>query len=70
MGIDNGSGREWFKSSHSNGQSACLEISLLAGGRRIPVRDSKNPHGPTLLFQTAAWSAFITGLKRGSIPAG
>ncbi|MBP2404919.1 DUF397 domain-containing protein [Streptomyces syringium] len=70
MGIDDGSGTTWIKSSHSNGQSACLEVCFLAGGRSLPVRDSKNPHGPTLLFEAAAWSAFIASLKGGSIPAG
>ncbi|WP_370421175.1 DUF397 domain-containing protein [Streptomyces sp. QH1-20] len=66
-----GTGRNglvWRKSSYSGHQTDCIQV---ADGHpdQVPVRDSKNPHGPTLLFQTAAWSAFITGLKRGSIPA-
>ncbi|QWQ43176.1 DUF397 domain-containing protein [Streptomyces sp. YPW6] len=28
----------------------------------VPVRDSKNPTGPTLVVPAAAWSAFLTGL--------
>lgn len=28
----------------------------------VPVRDSKNPHGPKLLLRPEAWSAFLRGL--------
>ncbi|MGW1197660.1 DUF397 domain-containing protein [Streptomyces sp. NPDC002536] len=31
----------------------------------MPVRDSKNLHGPTLIFKVGAWSAFVTGVKEG-----
>ncbi|MDT0459265.1 methyltransferase domain-containing protein [Streptomyces sp. DSM 41527] len=29
----------------------------------VPVRDSKNPHGPTLLIPHATWSTFVDSLK-------
>lgn len=29
----------------------------------VPVRDSKNPDGPKLVFRTAAWSAFVDGVS-------
>ncbi|MFD3423606.1 DUF397 domain-containing protein [Streptomyces decoyicus] len=29
----------------------------------VPVRDSKNPHGPALLIPHQTWATFITGLK-------
>ncbi|MGY0059195.1 DUF397 domain-containing protein [Streptomyces sp. LZ34] len=29
----------------------------------VPVRDSKNPQGPTLLFPVTSWTAFITRLQ-------
>ncbi|WP_329127705.1 DUF397 domain-containing protein [Streptomyces caniferus] len=47
---------------------ACVEV---ADGHPalVPVRDSKNPHGPTLLIPDEAWAAFIAGLK-GACPAG
>ncbi|MFI1932559.1 DUF397 domain-containing protein [Streptomyces sp. NPDC020328] len=25
----------------------------------VPVRDSKNPHGPALVLPAAAWTAFV-----------
>jgi hypothetical protein len=34
------------------------------GGHRA-VRDSTNPTGPALVFTTAAWSAFTTGICAG-----
>ncbi|MEU2514192.1 DUF397 domain-containing protein [Streptomyces syringium] len=57
----------WRKSSHSGHQTDCIEVADGFTGL-MPVRDSKNPQGPTLLFEAGAWSAFITGLKAGSLP--
>ena len=53
----------WRKSSHSdpNGGS-CLEV-LDDYPPGIPVRDSKNPHGPALIFSATTWSAFVTAVK-------
>ncbi|MFF8290873.1 DUF397 domain-containing protein [Streptomyces sp. NPDC016309] len=55
---------EWRKSSYSGGDGAdCLEV---ADGHpdMIPVRDSKSPTGPVLVFRAAAWSSFVADLKR------
>ncbi|MEV6776004.1 DUF397 domain-containing protein [Streptomyces syringium] len=52
----------WRKSSYSGVQTDCIQITDCRLGL-VPVRDSKNPQGPTLLFEAAAWSAFITALK-------
>jgi len=55
----------WRKSTHSGGDGGdCLEVAD-GNPTLIPVRDSKNPHGPKLIFQTPAWSAFVADLKRG-----
>ncbi|MEU7278929.1 DUF397 domain-containing protein [Streptomyces sp. NPDC045431] len=54
----------WRKSTHSGGDGGnCLEV---ADGNPdiVPVRDSKNPHGPKLVFRAAAWSAFVAGVKQ------
>ncbi|WP_223775338.1 DUF397 domain-containing protein [Streptomyces sp. 135] len=53
----------WRKSSYSAGDGGdCLEV---ADGHPevVPVRDSKNPQGPKLMFPTVSWSAFVTHLK-------
>ncbi|MGW6916712.1 DUF397 domain-containing protein [Kitasatospora sp. NPDC054939] len=31
----------------------------------VPVRDSKDPSGPTLLFPAAAWRSFLSALDAG-----
>ncbi|MGP4004176.1 DUF397 domain-containing protein [Streptomyces sp. 8N706] len=56
-------GAVWRKSSYS-GQNGgdCVEVADGVPGV-VPVRDSKDPHGPALLFSTEAWSAFVTQLK-------
>ncbi|MDW6060263.1 DUF397 domain-containing protein [Streptomyces sp. FXJ1.4098] len=57
----------WYKSSYSGGnQAECLEVAR--GRADIPVRDSKNPHGPALVFEPPAWSAFVSAVKRGEFP--
>ncbi|MFI2611252.1 DUF397 domain-containing protein [Kitasatospora sp. NPDC018619] len=35
----------------------------------VPVRDSKDPHGPRLAFSSPAWDAFLTAIRRGEFPA-
>jgi hypothetical protein len=54
----------WRKSTYSGGQGGdCLEV---ADGHPavVPVRDSKNPHGPKLVFRASAWNPFVENLKR------
>ncbi|MEU6356908.1 DUF397 domain-containing protein [Streptomyces sp. NPDC047072] len=53
----------WRKSSYSGGDSGdCLEVDD-AARPFVPVRDSKNPGGPAVVFSGAAWSAFVGGLR-------
>ncbi|GAA4682619.1 DUF397 domain-containing protein [Streptomyces buecherae] len=61
----------WFKSSYSNNGGACVEVAanLAAAHGTVPVRDSKDPHGPTLAFDTTAWTAFVAGIKAGDFTA-
>ncbi|MFE3326738.1 DUF397 domain-containing protein [Streptomyces sp. NPDC059176] len=55
----------WRKSSYSGGEGGnCLEVADYHPGV-VPVRDSKNPDGPRLVFRAAAWSAFVADLKNG-----
>ncbi|PSR64265.1 MULTISPECIES: DUF397 domain-containing protein [Nocardia] len=55
-------GAEWFKSSHSQGTSECVEVAWLADGA-VGVRDSKHPTGPALIFAPADWDAFTSSVK-------
>lgn len=56
----------WFKSSYSGNGGQCIEVAANIPGA-VPVRDSKNPDGPALLFPAAAWSGFIGGVKDGRL---
>ncbi|MFJ2780706.1 MULTISPECIES: DUF397 domain-containing protein [unclassified Kitasatospora] len=54
----------WFKSSHSQNGGTCVEVAPDYPGL-VPVRDSKDPEGPALVFPTATFAAFVAGVKAG-----
>ncbi|MEE4585263.1 MULTISPECIES: DUF397 domain-containing protein [Streptomyces violaceusniger group] len=55
----------WRKSSYSdNGGGGCVEVSD-GYPFGVPVRDSKNPNGPALVFPAPSWSSFISAVKGG-----
>ncbi|WP_431981156.1 DUF397 domain-containing protein [Streptomyces qinglanensis] len=58
----------WHKSSYS-GQNGgdCLEVAVEHPGHALPVRDSKNPTGPTLRIPSPAWQSFITAVAQGRL---
>ncbi|WP_086827951.1 DUF397 domain-containing protein [Streptomyces sp. NRRL B-24572] len=56
-------GAAWRKSSHSDGDGGnCVEVLDDVPGV-VPVRDSKVTDGPVLVVPTAAWAAFVAGVK-------
>ncbi|GAA2792453.1 DUF397 domain-containing protein [Kitasatospora sp. CM 4170] len=58
------SGASWVKSSYSDNGGQCVEISASLPGV-VPVRDSKDPEGPALVFPADAWHSFIAGVRTG-----
>lgn len=58
------SGVEWRKSSYSGAQGNCVEVADGLPGL-VPVRDSKDPEGPVLVFTDASWASFVSALKNG-----
>ncbi|MGX1672142.1 DUF397 domain-containing protein [Streptomyces sp. NPDC055400] len=59
----------WRKSSYSGGSSGdCLEVNDTPCAAHIPVRDSKNPHGPAVVFTSGAWTAFLGAVKADARP--
>ncbi|MFF3545027.1 DUF397 domain-containing protein [Streptomyces platensis] len=58
----------WRKSSYSNGDGGnCVEVVDDLPGI-VPVRDSKDPHGPAIIFPATAWSEFVSGVKGTGLP--
>lgn len=58
-------GAAWRKSSYSNQEGGdCVEVAVGFPGI-VPVRDSKDPDGPALVFPAASWTAFIAEVKDG-----
>lgn len=52
----------WRKSSYSTNGGDCVETGEGVASV-VPVRDSKTPHGPALVFGPAAWSSFVSALR-------
>lgn len=57
---------DWVKSSYSEGNGGnCIEWApTFATFGVVPVRDSKAPHGPSLTFESSAWSSFVSAVQR------
>ncbi|MBW1601360.1 DUF397 domain-containing protein [Streptomyces sp. JJ66] len=67
MSTPNLAAARWRKSSYSNGGDAtCVEVSDSFPGV-TPVRDSKAPNGPALLFLAGGWGDFVSAVKRGEL---
>ncbi|MFI0087210.1 DUF397 domain-containing protein [Streptomyces bobili] len=57
----------WRKSSHSNSDGGeCLEVSDDFAAA-VPVRDSKVPDGPVLVFRAPGWSSFVSAVRDGQL---
>ncbi|WP_329564373.1 DUF397 domain-containing protein [Kitasatospora sp. NBC_01266] len=56
----------WVKSGYSDNGGNCVEWAPeFAPLGSVPVRDSKDPHGPALVFTTDAWRAFARSTAAG-----
>ncbi|WP_433386390.1 DUF397 domain-containing protein [Micromonospora sp. KLBMP9576] len=54
----------WRKSTRSGSSGGeCVEVADNLPGV-VAVRDSKDPAGPALTFDPAAWTAFLADAKR------
>ena len=51
----------WRKSSRSNAESACVELSI--SSVRAGVRDSKNRDGDVLRFDPVSLGTFLASVK-------
>ncbi|MDX2575954.1 DUF397 domain-containing protein [Streptomyces scabiei] len=60
-------GFTWTKSTYSGGQSDCVEVAHGAIPAVLPVRDSKRPAGPAVVFGDTAWGVFVRSVKAGDV---
>ncbi|MFC9428418.1 DUF397 domain-containing protein [Streptomyces sp. NPDC056987] len=56
----------WRKSRRSQGDGACVEVADGVPGV-VPVRDSKAPDGPALVFPLPAFGSFVSALRQGEL---
>ncbi|MEV7023363.1 DUF397 domain-containing protein [Kitasatospora sp. NPDC093558] len=57
-------GARWVKSRYSGNGGNCVEVAPDFPGV-VPVRDSKDPEGPALLFSSDAWRSFVAATAAG-----
>ncbi|MGW7355475.1 DUF397 domain-containing protein [Streptomyces sp. NPDC054802] len=61
------SAASWRKSSYSNSDGGeCVEVSDDFAAA-VPVRDSKVPHGPVLVFPAVGWTSFVSAVRGGQL---
>ncbi|WP_344362360.1 DUF397 domain-containing protein [Streptomyces gobitricini] len=54
----------WTKSKRSNATGNCVELAALPGDR-VAVRNSRDPHGPALIYTRDEIAAFVAGARDG-----
>ena len=54
----------WHTSTYSGGNGSCIEVARNLPGI-VAVRDSKNPHGPKLIFTPDDGTGFASSIKTG-----
>ncbi|MFJ9695564.1 DUF397 domain-containing protein [Kitasatospora sp. NPDC101183] len=57
-------GASWVKSTYSQQGGNCVEVAVGSPGL-VPVRDSKDPEGPVLVFPAEAWRSFVAATSAG-----
>ncbi|WP_338678032.1 DUF397 domain-containing protein [Streptomyces sp. SCSIO 30461] len=58
----------WIKSSHSNATGNCVELAALPDGG-VAMRNSRDPHGPALIYTRDEVAAFVAGARDGDFDA-
>ncbi|PXY34544.1 DUF397 domain-containing protein [Prauserella sp. PE36] len=54
----------WRKSKYSGAMGNCVEVAPLGNGQ-VAMRNSRDPHGPALIYTRAEIEAFLAGAKDG-----
>jgi hypothetical protein len=56
----------WRKSSYSGAQGNCIELTC-PDGDLTAVRNSRDPHGPVLVYARADVAAFLAGVRQREV---
>lgn len=59
-------GSAWRKSSYSGAVGNCVELSHLDDGN-VAVRNSRNPHGPALVWSRTGVSELVAAVRTGEV---
>lgn len=54
----------WQKASSSTTNGNCVELGALSDGQ-VAVRNSRDPHGPALIYTRAEIAALLQGARDG-----
>ncbi|MFF2951820.1 DUF397 domain-containing protein [Kitasatospora sp. NPDC057965] len=54
----------WRRSTYSSNGGDCVEAAPDFPGA-VPVRDSKDPSGPVLVFTSSEFAAFVAAVRAG-----
>ena len=55
----------WQKSRRSNPSGNCVELAQLPDDAGYAIRNSRDPHGPALIYTRAEIEAFLLGARDG-----
>ena len=55
----------WQKSRRSNPSGNCVELGVLPAGAGVALRNSRDPHGPALIYTRDEIVAFLDGVRDG-----
>ncbi|MFE3205821.1 DUF397 domain-containing protein [Embleya sp. NPDC059237] len=55
---------EWMRSAASSATGQCVELGVTSEGA-VAVRNSRDPHGPALVYTKTEIAMFVAGAKNG-----
>lgn len=63
--MSNALGPDYTKGTRSNNNGACVELRM--NGGNVEMRDSKDPHGPSLKFSPKEYAALVESIMDGEL---
>lgn len=57
----------WSKAAVSNPSGECVELAAVDDGAAVAMRNSRDPHGPALVFDRLAFEMFLDEARCGDL---